>query len=147
MRGQGKHRTGYHPAGSVPELVYHKAEQRGEDDRRERQHRNHPSGCLGGNVKAWDKDGAGEFLEGDDCAVEEHAEQAEEPEVLVAEDFEHILQDEFIVVSALGLGGSVLRFGGSCSFLRVASQPCTGKCSGRSLCRLAVNCHENSPED
>ena len=75
MREQYQYRTGNHPFRAFSDLVDHEAEKRRENHGEERNHGHHQTRGLDRDAESGYQDGGREFLERDDAAIEEDAEQ------------------------------------------------------------------------
>ena len=81
-------------------LIHENTEKGREDNRRERQHRDHPPCSRGRDVETRNQNRTCEFLKGDNAAIEKHAEKCQKPEIAIPEDLPDICDAE----------GSLVRF-------------------------------------
>ena len=123
MRSQNKRGTDYHPKSCLSRLVNEGTEKRGENNREERNHREHPCRSFQLHPEKRDQNRGPEFLETDDAAVEEDAEQGYHQESRIAQHFPYIRKPELVLLRG---------------FSPVSQAPC--------LVKACIHSHEYSPE-
>ena len=96
------HRADEHKGGTFADLVIDNTEKGREDDRSEGKYTGNHAGIVLGHVIIGDHQLSGELQEGEHAAVEEQAEQGDEPETGIGEDFSEIGELETLVFGCFG---------------------------------------------